>query len=273
VRVDGKLVTLPMTNGSGERLRPHSGVTIDPSSKILRQLDAVDAVPGLAGEASVRVSSGERPLATSRSSATISRTPAAENTCAHRHRLPSLSSSRRPHGHRHRSTRPALRALGGADGLRLPGCHHARAGHLPAPDRHHGEARAASPARQRPAQRAVRLAQRRAAGVRGGVSRVLLRADLRGEAPARHRRVQPRATAPAAAGDDGRDGPQWLQEGHHRQRPRREPQPADFFAQSQLEAPHDYVVYVQGFARSGPGEPKHKSTRRGTSTPARARRR
>ena len=32
-----------------------------------------------------------------------------------------------------------------------------------------------------------------------------------------------------------------------------------FFAQSQLEAPHDYVVYVQGFARSGPGEPKHKS--------------
>jgi creatinine amidohydrolase len=32
-----------------------------------------------------------------------------------------------------------------------------------------------------------------------------------------------------------------------------------FFAQSQLEAPHDYVVYVQGFARSGPGEPKPKS--------------
>ena len=32
-----------------------------------------------------------------------------------------------------------------------------------------------------------------------------------------------------------------------------------FFAQSQLEMPHDYVVYVQGFARSGPGEPKHKS--------------
>ena len=32
-----------------------------------------------------------------------------------------------------------------------------------------------------------------------------------------------------------------------------------FFAQSQLEAPHDYVVYVQGLARSGPGEPKHRS--------------
>jgi len=33
----------------------------------------------------------------------------------------------------------------------------------------------------------------------------------------------------------------------------------NFFAQSQLESPHDYVVYVQGLARSGPGEPKHKS--------------
>ena len=32
-----------------------------------------------------------------------------------------------------------------------------------------------------------------------------------------------------------------------------------FFAQSQLEAPHDYVVYVQGITLSGPGEPKHKS--------------
>jgi len=32
-----------------------------------------------------------------------------------------------------------------------------------------------------------------------------------------------------------------------------------FFAQSQLETPRDYVVYVQGLARSGPGEPAHKS--------------
>lgn len=32
-----------------------------------------------------------------------------------------------------------------------------------------------------------------------------------------------------------------------------------YFAQSQLETPHDYVVYVQGMARSGPGEPKHRS--------------
>ena len=32
-----------------------------------------------------------------------------------------------------------------------------------------------------------------------------------------------------------------------------------YFAQTQLESPRDYVVYVQGFARSGPGEPKHRS--------------
>ena len=44
VRVDGKLVTLPMTNGAGETpADAHAGVTIDPSSKVLRQLDAVDA--------------------------------------------------------------------------------------------------------------------------------------------------------------------------------------------------------------------------------------
>jgi aminopeptidase N len=44
VRVDGKVVTLPMTNGSGETpAAEHAGVTIDPSSRILRQMDAVDA--------------------------------------------------------------------------------------------------------------------------------------------------------------------------------------------------------------------------------------
>jgi aminopeptidase N len=44
VRVDGKLVTLPMTNGTGETpADARAGVTIDPSSRILRQLDAVDA--------------------------------------------------------------------------------------------------------------------------------------------------------------------------------------------------------------------------------------
>jgi len=34
-----------------------------------------------------------------------------------------------------------------------------------------------------------------------------------------------------------------------------------FFAQTQLDTPHDYVVYVQGIARSAPGEPQHKSDR------------
>jgi len=32
-----------------------------------------------------------------------------------------------------------------------------------------------------------------------------------------------------------------------------------YFAQTQLDTPHDYVVYVVGIMRSGPGEPKHKS--------------
>ena len=34
-----------------------------------------------------------------------------------------------------------------------------------------------------------------------------------------------------------------------------------YFSQSQLEMPHDYVVYVQSIARSAPGEPAHKSDR------------
>src|SRR6058998_397285 len=34
-----------------------------------------------------------------------------------------------------------------------------------------------------------------------------------------------------------------------------------YFAQSQLDTPHDYVVYVQSIARSAPGEPQHKSDR------------
>jgi len=32
-----------------------------------------------------------------------------------------------------------------------------------------------------------------------------------------------------------------------------------YFAQTQLDTPHDYVVYVVGIMRSGQGEPKHKS--------------
>ncbi len=32
-----------------------------------------------------------------------------------------------------------------------------------------------------------------------------------------------------------------------------------YFAQTQLDTPHDYVVYVLGITRSGPGEPKHRS--------------
>jgi creatinine amidohydrolase len=32
-----------------------------------------------------------------------------------------------------------------------------------------------------------------------------------------------------------------------------------YFAQTQLDTPHDYVVYVEGFPEGGPDEPKHKS--------------
>jgi aminopeptidase N len=43
LRVDGAVVTLPMTDGTGEiAADAQAGVTIDPSSKILRQLDALD---------------------------------------------------------------------------------------------------------------------------------------------------------------------------------------------------------------------------------------
>jgi aminopeptidase N len=43
VRVDGRTVTLPMTDGTGEiRADARAGVTIDPESKILRHLDALD---------------------------------------------------------------------------------------------------------------------------------------------------------------------------------------------------------------------------------------
>jgi len=43
LRIDGKIVTLPMTNGAGEvAAGPRAGVTIDPRSKILMQSDAID---------------------------------------------------------------------------------------------------------------------------------------------------------------------------------------------------------------------------------------
>ena len=44
VRVDGKIVTLPMTDGTGETpAEGRSAVTVDPRSKILMQSDAIDA--------------------------------------------------------------------------------------------------------------------------------------------------------------------------------------------------------------------------------------
>ena len=43
VRVDGKVVTLPMTDGTGRYAgRRFAAITIDPDSKILMQSDAID---------------------------------------------------------------------------------------------------------------------------------------------------------------------------------------------------------------------------------------
>src|SRR6266851_10359761 len=105
-------------------------------------------------------------------------------------------------------TKQAFGALGGADGGRLPRRHHACARHVLAPIRHHGEAWATSAPGQRPAQRTVRGAQCRAAGIRGRVSRVLLWANLRSEACTRYRGLQQGTAAPIAPGDDRRDGTQ-----------------------------------------------------------------
>jgi hypothetical protein len=44
VRIDGKIVTLPMRDGHGEiPAGEHAAVTIDPRSKILMQSDAIDS--------------------------------------------------------------------------------------------------------------------------------------------------------------------------------------------------------------------------------------
>ena len=44
VRIDGKIVTLPMSDGTGEAPAGEGSViTLDPQSKLLRQSDAIDA--------------------------------------------------------------------------------------------------------------------------------------------------------------------------------------------------------------------------------------
>lgn len=59
VRVDGKVVTLPMTNGTGETpAGARAGVTIDPFSKILRQSDAIDEFQAWQA---ARAAAGKRP--------------------------------------------------------------------------------------------------------------------------------------------------------------------------------------------------------------------
>src|SRR3546814_13228172 len=54
VRVDGKVVTLPMTDGTGETpAGAFSAVTLDPNSKILMRQDADDRFPARSGEGRV----------------------------------------------------------------------------------------------------------------------------------------------------------------------------------------------------------------------------
>jgi hypothetical protein len=43
IRVDGRVVTLPMSDGTGEiPANTHTAITLDPWSKILMQSDAID---------------------------------------------------------------------------------------------------------------------------------------------------------------------------------------------------------------------------------------
>ena len=59
VRINGRSVTLPMTDGTGETVADaRAGVTIDPLSKILRQSDAIDAFQAWQA---ARVAAGRKP--------------------------------------------------------------------------------------------------------------------------------------------------------------------------------------------------------------------
>ncbi len=90
--------------------------------------------------------------------------------------------------------------------------------------RDHREARSPPAARDGSARRARARDARGEAGVRRRLPALLLRADLRGEAPARDRRVQREADLGRAAGDGRRDRPQRDQEDHPGERSRREQQ-------------------------------------------------
>ncbi len=98
-------------------------------------------------------------------------------------------------------------------------------------------------------------------GIRGCVSRILFWADSGSPPRARNRRLQPRSATGITAGNYRRDGAQWLQESAHRQWPwRQRTACCPFFAQTQLDKPHDYVVYVFDKRTPQSGGPAKKTS-------------
>ena len=115
-------------------------------------------------------------------------------------------------------------AVGGTDrsGLRERGVE--GRGHRHHPARDHREAWPAPASRHGSLRRARAGDARREAGVRDRLPAVLLWPDLRGAAPAGHRRLQRAADLRPAAGDGRRDGAQRHPQDRVRQRPRRQQQ-------------------------------------------------
>src|SRR5712664_2610510 len=154
----------------------------------------------------------------------------------------------------------ALREVGRADGCGFSPGDSAIEGNLPAPIRHPGKTRAASPAGYRPLERALRIFTCRGAGVRSRFSEYYFRQIFE----AKHepgtvaysmelqlKLLQETTDEMARNGCkkiiivNGHGGNEHL---------------LPFFAQAQLDKPHDYVVYVLDGERSRPGGPAKKST-------------
>ncbi len=153
-----------------------------------------------------------------------------------------------------------IRALGGTHSRRFPLCHRAIPRNLPVAVRHFGKAWSAPAAGNRSARCPLRGLARGRAGIRCGFSRILLWSDFE----ARHepgtvaysrglqlQLLQETTDEMARNGCkkviivNGHGGNEHL---------------LPFFAQSQLEKPHDYVVYVLERVETPPGGPKAKST-------------
>src|SRR5580700_9193245 len=125
-------------------------------------------------------------------------------------------------GFLHSRTNQTIAEMGRADGSRFSPRNPAVEGRLPSAVWNFGKARAAPSLGDRFAERALRVSARSGAGIRRGVSRILFRADFRGQARTRHRRLQHGIATEAAAGNNRRNGTEWLQEGNHRERPWRQ---------------------------------------------------